>query len=519
MEYQERALDERRADDRTGTIDARAHARPRRSAPKATLLSFVWPGAGQWYLGQRVAAFIYALPPLLVLGALLALATDGLESLAGRLLDPPVALTIVVGLVLLGLWRLLSMADAWSLGRRRERAFTLEAGADKGRAGASDKGRSGRGRLAAVVALAAIVVVVHAVPAALAFKFYEAGSAIFQPDGGIAAPPTAEPTPTPSPVPGSTPDRAASPDPTAPSPPRTPIPTIPPDVTDDGLVNVLFVGTDSLPRRPADHRLADSITLASFDPADGSIDMVSIPRNVSRFPQYWGGFYEGKINTLISSAQTDPASYPDGPMETFVEQISYLVGVDIDYYATVDIPGFQRLVDAVGGIDVEVTESIADPAFPLYLDEGRHHLDGATAMMYVRSRKGPGGSNEQRSYRQQQVLLELRRKLSDPQMLPRLPEVLDAMANTVRTNLPSGRLGETLRLAQQASDAEISQVFLGPETYARELPGSETDLEYAVELRMEAVAAYSLELWGDASYYSDWAYYEELTIPSRAGSH
>jgi len=519
VEYQKSVLDERRADDRTDSIYARAHARPRRSAPKATLLCFVWPGAGQWYLGQRVAAFIYALPPLLVVGALLALTRDGLESLAGRLFDPPVALTIVVGLILLGLWRLLSMADAWSLGRRRERAFALGAGAsDKGRTGASDKDRSGRGRLAAVVALAAIVILVHAVPAGLAFKFYEAGSAIFQPDGGVAAPPTAEPAPTSSPVPGSTPGPAASPDPAVPSPPRTPIPTIPPDVTDDGLVNVLFVGTDSLPRRPADHRLADSITLASFDPAKGSIDMVSLPRNVSRFPQYWGGFYEGKINTLISSAQADPGSYPDGPMETFVEQISYLVGVDIDYYATLDIPGFQRLVDAVGGIDVEVTEPIADPAFPLYLDVGRHHLDGATAMMYVRSRKGPGGSNERRSYRQQQVLLELRRKLSDPQMLPRLPEVLDAMASTVRTNLPAGRLGETLRLAQQASDAEISQVFLGPETYARELPGSETDLEYAVELRMEAVAAYSLELWGDASYYSDWAYYEELTIPSQAGS-
>ncbi|MDQ3554729.1 MAG: LCP family protein [Chloroflexota bacterium] len=511
MEYQKNVRDERRVDDRTDSAHARAHTRPRRSAPKASLLSFVWPGAGQWYLGQRIAAFIYALPPLLVVGALVVLATDGLESLAGRLFDPPVALTIVVGLVLLGLWRLLSMADAWSLGRRREHAFAR--GAE-----ASDKGRSGRGRLAAVVTLAAIVIVVHAVPAGLAFKFYEAGSAIFQPDGGVAAPPPAEPAPTPSPVPEPTPDPAASPDPAAPSPTRTPIPTIPPDVTDDGLVNVLFVGTDSLPRRPADHRLADSITLASFDPVNGTIDMVSIPRNVSRFPQYWGGFYEGKINTLLSNAQADPGSYPDGPMETFVEQISYLVGVDIDYYATMDIPGFQRLVDAVGGIEVEVTEPIADPAFPLYLDVGTHQLDGVTAMMYVRSRKGPGGSNEQRSYRQQQVILELRRKLSDPQMLPRLPEVLDAMADTVRTNLPSGRLGETLRLAQQASDAEISQVFLGPETYARELRGSETDLEYAVELRMDAVADYSLELWGASSYYSDPAYLAELMAAQEAGS-
>jgi len=194
------------------------------------------------------------------------------------------------------------------------------------------------------------------------------------------------------------------------------------------------------------------------------------------------------------------------------------VGVDIDYYATVDIPGFQRLIDAVGGIEVEVTTPIADPSFPLYLDVGRHFLDGPTAMMYVRSRRGPGGSNEQRSYRQQQVLLELRRKLSDPAMLPRLPEILDAMADTIRTNLPPGQLGETIRLAQEADSAEVSQVFLGPETYARELPDTETDLENAVELHLDAVAAYSLQLWGDASYYSDPTYYDDLVAGVEAGS-
>lgn len=480
-------------------------------ALKATSLSFLWPGLGQWYLGRRVAALLFALPTLIISLAFASLARDGLESLAGRLFDPPVALTIVGGIGILGLWRLLSMADAWRSGRQRER--TQEQGLAS--TGASP---SGRRRLAAVAVLAIIVVVVHAVPAGFAFKFYEAGSAIFQPDRGVAAPPPTSPGGVPTAIPGTTPDPAVSPGPSGSPPPQTPIPTIPPDVTDDGLVNVLFVGTDQLPGRPADHRLADSITLASFDPEDGTIDMVSIPRNVSRFPQYWGGFYEAKINTLISNVQADPAGYPDGPMETFVEQISYLVGVDIDYYATVDIPGFQRLVDAVGGITVDVLEPIADPAFPLYLDVGRHHLDGTTAMMYVRSRKGPGGSNEQRSYRQQQVLLELRRKLSDPGMLPRLPEVLDAMAATVRTNLPPGRLGDTLRLAQQASDAEISQVFLGPETYAREVPGSQTDLEFAVELRMDAVADLSLDLWGESSYFSDPSYLADLMAAREAGS-
>lgn len=493
--------------------------RPPASPLRAALLSFLWPGLGQWSLGRRGAALLFAIPPLLIIAAFLSLAAGGLESLAGRLFDPPVALTIVGAIVILGLWRLLAMADAWKRGRDGERAYERDRErAYENATGAAETGGHGTGRLAAVIALAVIVIVLHAVPSALAFKFYQAGSAIFQPDGGIAGPPGASPAPDPSPAPGSTTDPAASPDPAAPSPLETPIPTIPPDVTDDGLVNVLFVGTDSLPRRPADHRLADSITLASFDPADGTIDMVSIPRNVSRFPQYWGGLYEGKINTLISNAQADPAGYPDGPMETFVAQISYLVGVDIDYYATVDIPGFQRLIDAVGGIEVDVTEPIADPSFPLHLDVGRQRLDGTTAMMYARSRKGPGGSNEQRSYRQQQILLELRRKLSDPAMLPRLPEVLDAMAGTVRTDLPAGRLAETISLAQQASDAEISQVFLGPERYARELPGSETDLEFAVELRLEAVAEYSLETWGDASYYSDPTYLDELMAVAEAGS-
>jgi len=490
------------------------HGRTRRhSALKAVVASFVWPGLGQWYLGQRVAALVYAIPPLLVIMAGLSLAADGLESLAARILDPAVALTVLGGVVLLALWRLLSMAGAWWVAKRWERDH-------RQRASSAGPPRQASRRVAVALALAAIVVLVHAVPASLAVKFYQAGSVIFQPDEGVAVQPTARPvvpaesspSPSPSPVPGSTPEPSGSPL------LETPIPTISPEVTDDGLVNVLFVGTDSLPGRPPDHRLADSITLASFDRVEGTIDMVSIPRNVSRFPQYWGGFHEGKINTLISRAQADPSGYPDGPLETFVEQISYLVGVDIDYYATVDVPGFRRLIDAVGGIEVEVTEPIADPDFPLYLDVGMHHLDGVTAMMYVRSRKGPGGSNEQRSYRQQQVLLELRRKLSDPAMLPRLPEILDAMAGTVRSNLPAGRLGETLGLAREATDAEISHVFLGPETYARELPPTETDLENAVELRMDAVAALSQELWGDLSYYSDPTYLEELMAALEAGS-
>ena len=120
------------------------------------------------------------------------------------------------------------------------------------------------------------------------------------------------------------------------------------------------------------------------------------------------------------------------------------------------------------------------------------------------------GSNAHRSIRQQQVLLALRRKLSDPQMLPRLPEVLDAVASTVRTNLPAGALDETLTLARQAEGAAIGQLFLGPERYAVEIPSGDTNLENAIELKMDQVAALSRDLWGVASYYSDPGYGRRL---------
>ncbi|MDQ3493724.1 MAG: hypothetical protein M3452_10775, partial [Chloroflexota bacterium] len=295
------------------------------------MLSFIWPGLGQLYMGRRLWTVLYAVPPLLIIGALLSLALGGLEGLAGRLFDPSIALAVLAGIVALALLRMAAMIHAWWLARRRER--NLRRDTHGGRRVA---------RLGVLASLLAIVLVVHAVPATWAWAFYEAGTAIFQSPGQTSDLPATS-SPDPDPVP-TDPPRSLAPGETAqPTPsdpiPGSPIPTIAPPVADDGFTNVLFVGTDDLPTRRANHRLTDSIILASFDRAAGTLQMISVPRNVSRFPQYWGGLHEGKLNTILSAAQEDPTLYPDGPMATFVGQISYLLGVDIDYYASVDIPG------------------------------------------------------------------------------------------------------------------------------------------------------------------------------------
>lgn len=474
-----------------------------RSPALAALLSFLWPGLGQWYMGRRLSTILYAIPPILVVVGLLSLAAGGVESLVARLLDPSVALLVLACVCALAVWRLASILHAWWLGVRREQGLRLHDGGEP-----SPPRRVAR--VGALIALGVIVVAVHAVPGWWAFAFYRAGTAIFQPPQTSDVPLSTFPLSTPgaSLAPGASPGAEATF-----AVPASPIPTRQPaQVADDGFQNVLFVGVDSTPYRRPEHRLTDSMILASFDRGGHSLQMISIPRNITRFPQYWGGTHDLKLNQLLLEAQTNPELYPDGPMGTLVEQISFLLGVEIDHYATVDILGFQRLVDVVGGVDVVVTERIADPEYEpdgFFLDAGSQHLDGATAVRYVRSRKG-GGSNAERSLRQQQILLQLRKKLSDPTIIVRLPEVLDAVASTVRTDLPPDGLNEALSLARESQGATAGQIWLGPPRYAMEIPSTDIDLENAAELRMDQVAELSLQLWGDASRYSDSGYYQAL---------
>src|SRR5688500_11070354 len=92
---------------------ASQHAAPRRrSALAGAAMSFLLPGLGQWYLGRHASAVLFALP-ILIMGALLALQLyEGLTVFAARLLEPSFALTLLLLVILAGIWRLVSMLDA-----------------------------------------------------------------------------------------------------------------------------------------------------------------------------------------------------------------------------------------------------------------------------------------------------------------------------------------------------------------------------------------------------------------------
>jgi polyisoprenyl-teichoic acid--peptidoglycan teichoic acid transferase len=439
-----------------------------RSSALAGLLSFLWPGLGQWYAGRRRDALVYALP-VIGLAAVFALqATSGVAVLAVRLLDPSYSLTLVVVVAILAVWRLMAIADAALSPRWR-----IALGGSAGRA---------------VILLGALVIAMHAVVGYYTWSFYEASTQIFvgANDDGPAPGPSAPY------VPRSTDDFDVAPF-------ATPPPTSPSRIT------ILFTGIDKNTER--DHSLTDTLLVVSVNPATGATAMVSFPRDLAGFPMYGGGTYEGKINSLMSYAASHRGTYPDGPLPTLVHELSYLLGVPINYYAAIDLDGFQQMIDAVGGVTVTLDKPLDDTFYNwldgsprgLFLSAGSHLLDGRTALAYVRSRYAD--SDFARAARQQQLLLALEQKLANPAMLPKLPAVLRVAANTVRTNVPADHLQEILQLTQGLDPSKIDKVVLQPPKFAVHPPNDSTGGTYLLRLRWGAVQNLSVRLFGEASAF------------------
>ncbi len=445
----------------------------------AALLSFIWPGLGQAYQRQPRRALVQAGPQLIVV-LLVVLAVLVLHPIVfvAYLVNPLVSIGLVVVVGLLALWHAWSIIDATGEPSRPTRLWAT--------------------------ALMVLVLLIHTWVGYNLLLFYRVGTLIYEPPP-VAVIPTLAPGQTMRPgesggpatlQPGETPSS------TTPDPSATPLPPLP---GANGRVTILLVGLDNTHGDLL--ALTDTLIVASFDPRDGTLDMISLPRDTSHLPYYGGGTFLPRINSLAQHTVRDPAAYPDGPMGTLVNEMSYLVGIPIDYYAVIGISGFSQLVDAVGGVDINVTQPVNDPGYQFapnevgfYVAAGEHHFDGKYATAYARSRHG--SSDYARAARQQQLLLALRSKLSDPFVLTNLPQILDAVSQIVRTDAPLDRLPDIISIVERSTSADTKNIVLDPPKYAhgyRTTAGDPTNMN---QLDMDAVAQLSISLFGSDSLYS-----------------
>lgn len=252
-----------------------------------------------------------------------------------------------------------------------------------------------------------------------------------------------------------------------------------PDWRNLGRVTVLIMGVDRREDEGNDWPArTDTMMLATIDPGGLTAGILGIPRDLlvpiampSKDCQYlpWGNPYaQDRINTAYVYGEL--CSYRGGGGTggpgLAKDTVQYNFGVRVHYYALVDFNGFSALIDALGGIDLDVPETLIDNQYPtpdygvmrIHIPKGPQHLDGEKALWYVRSRHMD--SDFGRIHRQQQVLLAVRDRLMRLDMVPKYPQLLKRLSETIETDMTAGQLLALALAAREVPAAAITGASL-----------------------------------------------------------
>jgi polyisoprenyl-teichoic acid--peptidoglycan teichoic acid transferase len=399
------------------------HARRIRTAPAsgpidrrrlaAAGLSAVLPGLGQAFNRRARLSLLFLLPSLALVAIVgVVWATQTPTRIAAWAVAPAVLGALLALNVVALAWRLVATGQAFLDTRRH--------------------GPTGRLGVIGLVLIALVVVVPHLLVYQYGTAFGAAFARIFDGTELASAGGPTEPVPGPN-------DR----------------------------VNVLVIGVDSVPGRTA--TLTDTMMVLSFDPVGKTASVVSLPRDLINVPLGDGNEFGPKLNSLMSYADRHPKLFPKGGLRTLQDAIGALLGIQIQYYARMEFTGFISMVDAVGGVDVKVAKAIDDPGYDGFgegrrgwsITAGKHHLDGANALAYARSRKSAGESDFTRAGRQQQILIGLKNAATkDGSLFWELPALLAAVGDTVRTDVPVERLPELAVAIDEMGSGGITRAVI-----------------------------------------------------------
>jgi LCP family protein required for cell wall assembly len=229
---------------------------------------------------------------------------------------------------------------------------------------------------------------------------------------------------------------------------------------DSGRTNVLLLGIDRRNGTGWAYR-TDTILVVTVDPASRAAGILSIPRDLQvPIP----GHGEDRINTAnFWGAQ---GGDPDAGPALLRATVEGNFGIPIDGYLLVDFYTFVQIVDALGGVDVDVHDTHYPNPKPedaygtktVHFDAGLQHMDGTQAIEYARSRMST--SDFDRAKRQQQILLALRKKALSPRGIVRWPALARVVVAGVKTDLGLGGLVRLAFLAARIDPANLQQVVL-----------------------------------------------------------
>ncbi len=231
-----------------------------------------------------------------------------------------------------------------------------------------------------------------------------------------------------------------------------------------GRVNILLLGVDRRQGTGWGYR-TDTIMVVTMDPQTRGAGILSIPRDLQvPIP----GYGADRINTAnVYGYQKDN---PGGGPALLEATIEASFGIPVDGYLMVDFLAFERIVDTLGGIDVQVPKPLHDTRYPdprpgdpyafktIHFDPGWQHMDGRRALEYARSRMTT--SDFDRAKRQQLILLAIRERALSLSAIPRWPSLAATVAEGVKTDMDQGELLTLALFALWTDRSGLKQVVL-----------------------------------------------------------
>jgi LCP family protein required for cell wall assembly len=228
-------------------------------------------------------------------------------------------------------------------------------------------------------------------------------------------------------------------------------------------INILLLGSDTDQKFQGQY-IAQTDIIVTIDPGTHTVGMLSIPRD---FYIPVPGYGLHKLDE----------AYGLGGVGLSRRTIEQDFGIPINYYAWVGLDGFIKVINEVGGVDVDVLHPVVDDNYPddvganannpyalkrLYLSPGPQHLDGPAALEYVRSRHADLVGDFGRSARQQQVLGALKTRLSNPSVFGHLSAIANDLQGYLKTDMQLSDVLKLMYFARSLDLNKISRLILGP---------------------------------------------------------
>ncbi len=244
---------------------------------------------------------------------------------------------------------------------------------------------------------------------------------------------------------------------------------------ENGRVNLLLLGISNEEKAGAE--LTDTIIFISIDPQTGNALILSLPRDI------WLASMRAKLNTAYYYGNQ---KQPDGGLILAKASVSEILGQPVDYGLVIDFAGFEKVVDLLGGVTVNVERSFDDYRYPipgkenddcdgdpeyhcryehLHFEAGEQEMSGERALKYARSRyaEGEEGTDFARSQRQQRLIVAIKNELFSPDLLfspTKALQLIKVARQSFTTDVPQQDFGGVTKLLLKMRSGDMKAAIL-----------------------------------------------------------